>query len=186
MERRKSVFKIKNKSNFTKESFSYDILYYNFLYEYAEGKIQMKDPKLLIIKPDRYNKTYPPLSNWFRIYTEINVNKIFIKGEEIPILGYNYIFQKSKIKYKELLKESLKINRPVLDIVRVYVQTCKQGRVNLTFQNSFFGKMLEAGTERRGTLQKVHILIPNIKIITNKVLGINGDQEAQINEIESA
>ena len=46
--------------------------------------------------------------------------------------------------------------------------------------------MLEAGTERRGTLQKVHILIPNIKIITNKVLGINGDQEAQINEIESA
>jgi hypothetical protein len=183
MERRKSIFK--DKSKFTKEAFSYDVLYYNFLYEFAEGKIQMKDQKLLIVKPDRYNKTYPALNNWFRIYTEINVNKIFIRGEDIPILGYKYIFQKSKIKYKELLKEALKINRPVLDIVRVYVQTCKQGRVNLSFQNSFFGKMLEAGTERRGTLQKVHILIPNIKIITNKVLGITGDQEAQLNEMES-
>jgi hypothetical protein len=85
------------------------------------GKGTIKSDNSRLIKFPNKNittKTHPSKSIFYILYERINE---LIEWNEhiIPKMAYDYLIQKAKLKYVELLKESSKMCHDVNDVIRV-------------------------------------------------------------------
>lgn len=164
---------------FGKKKFSYDNLFYDLLYDFAHGTKNIHDPNLFKFNTKKMKKKYPVESNWYKLYCSISSakKKVNVSGieHEIPVLGYKYILLKAKIKFMELHKEALKINRPVVDIVRLYTHSLKQKKMNASLE-----KFLNIGNSNREVERKRTL---NTNLISSKSLVTKMLEKKMDNEI---
>lgn len=160
---------------FNKAAFTYDGLYYELLYDFADRKLPLKDYGILKLEDENNKKENLKYGIWFHLLKEMK-NKIERNNNSISKLGYLYTYKKAKIKYIQLMKEALRLNKQPKDIVRVYVHKCKEIKINHSLQKVMkIGKFVKGSrsTINCGLIQRVsNIHLTNLnKLLSTRVDG---------------
>ena len=153
----KGVSKL-NFFKFTKNSESYDNLYYELLYDFADRRLSPKEEEIDVfrIREDGFKKQVIKTGVWYRLFEHM-MTQVKNNNHSFSKLGYHYVLSKAKIKYRLLSREAIKINRQPKDIVRLYVNKCKDRKVYYSLQKVMkIGKFMNSNSNfgKSGIIQR--------------------------------
>jgi hypothetical protein len=184
LQKRKSRIKF-SYFKYIKDKFTYDGLYYQLLYDFADGNLPLRDQCLFKVREEKCMNFQTHKGVWFQLLEELlkTVNR---GNQVISKLGYHYVLRRAKEKYIEIIKEANKANKIPKDLLRLYIHKCKERKIYYSLQKVMkIGRLIDPKNSnflKHGLIQRVS----NVNLcILKKMLGNNEMPSIELNTFDN-